>query len=51
VAQFQNGCSYEGEFKDDMYDGIGNFNCPSGLSYEGQWKANKVRSSYYCRLD
>ncbi|KAM9966152.1 hypothetical protein ACTFIR_006344 [Dictyostelium discoideum] len=36
------GCQYDGDWKDDMHDGVGRFDeNDKGISYQGEWKENE----------
>ena len=39
--KFDRGCLYKGQLVDGQPHGIGEFECPDGTSYKGQWKFGK----------
>lgn len=38
---FQDGSIYEGEFKENVFEGIGKYQWPDGSYYIGEWKDNR----------
>ena len=42
VAHFPDGSSYEGDFKDDKFEGVGKFIWKNGHVYIGNWKDGKM---------
>ncbi len=38
---FENGDIYEGNFKEDRFDGFGIYTCKNGSKYEGEWTNGK----------
>jgi len=39
------GCSYQGQFKADLFNGTGTYTWADGRKYEGQWKDSKMNGS------
>ena len=42
MAHFPDGSSYEGDFKDDKFEGVGKFIWKTGHVYIGSWKDGKM---------
>ena len=41
--EFIDGTKYEGDFKNDVYDGIGVLTLKDGKKYEGEFKEGKIK--------
>ena len=46
---YSDGSSYEGEWKIDIREGMGNFTYPNQDSYTGLWKMNKENGQGFYR--
>ena len=42
IMQYENGSTYEGEWKDDMREGRGKHCFENGDVYEGRWERNEM---------
>ena len=41
VLTLEDGTMFDGEWKDDMFSGVGIIHYPNSNSYQGEWKENK----------